>query len=137
MKAIVIGPRPAPGRPRSAKREGGFTLIEVLVAVAILAVALAATSRAASVATDGALETRQRLLATWAGENRIAEMRARRLYPATATTRYTASQGGLALVIDETVSDTPNPVIRRVDLAVADARDPGRVLTRLTAYVSQ
>ena len=114
----------------------GFTLIEVLVAVAILAVALAATSRAASVATDGALETRQRLLATWAGENRIAEMRARRLFPSAATTRYTASQAGLAMVIDETVTDTPNPVIRRVDLAVADARDPGRVLTRLTAYVS-
>jgi general secretion pathway protein I len=53
-----------------------------------------------------------------------------------ATTRYNATQGGLALVIDETVSETPNPIIRRVDLAVADARDPGRVLTRLTAYVS-
>ena len=46
-------------------------------------------------------------------------------------------QGGVALVLDETVSDTANPIIRRVDLAVADARDPGRVLTRLTAYVSQ
>ena len=42
-----------------------------------------------------------------------------------------------ALVIDETVSDTANPTMRRVDLAVSDARDPGRVLSRLTAYVSQ
>jgi hypothetical protein len=40
-------------------------------------------------------------------------------------------------VIDETVTETPNPTIRRVDLAVADARDAQRVLTRLTAYVSQ
>ena len=114
----------------------GFTLIEILVAVAILAVALAATTRAASVATDGALETRQRLLATWAAENRVAEIRARRIFPALATTRYDATQGGLALVIDEVVTGTPNPVIRRVDLAVADAKDPARVLTRLTAYVS-
>jgi general secretion pathway protein I len=114
----------------------GFTLIEILVAVAILAVALAATTRAASVATDGALETRQRLLATWAAENRVAEMRARKIFPLAATTRYDATQGGLALVIDETVTDTPNPAIRRVDLAVAEARDPARVLTRLTAYVS-
>ena len=65
----------------------GFTLIEILVAVAILAVALAATTRAASIATDGTLETRHRLLATWAAQNRVAEIRARRLFPAASTTR--------------------------------------------------
>jgi general secretion pathway protein I len=56
----------------------------VLVAVAILAVALAATSRAASVATDGALETRQRLLATWAGDNRAAQLRPPARFPSPA-----------------------------------------------------
>ena len=115
----------------------GFTLIEILVAVAILAVALAATMRAASLATDGSLEARQRLLATWAAENRVAELRARRIYPPASTTRMNVEQGGLALALDETVTDTPNPIIRRVDLTVADARDPGRVLGKLTAYVSQ
>ena len=115
----------------------GFTLIEILIAVAILAVALAATTRAASLATDGALDTRQRVLATWAGENRIAEIRARAIFPAVATSRLTTDEGGLALVIDETVTETPNPAMRRVDLAISEARDSGRVLTRLTAYVSQ
>jgi general secretion pathway protein I len=118
-------------------KAAGFTLIEILVAVAILAVALAATTRAAGIAADGALETRSRLLATWAAENRIAELRARRVFPAAATTRFEAEEGGLGLSIEETVSDTPNPTIRRVDLAVADAKDRARVLTRLTGYVSQ
>ena len=49
---------------------------------------------------------------------------------------YDATQGGLALVIHEVVGETANPVIRKVDLAVADARDPARILTHLTAYVS-
>lgn len=115
----------------------GFTLVEILVAIAILAVALAATTRAAGVATDGALETRQRLLATWAAENRVAELRARRIFPAAATTRLTTEQGGMSLVIDETVTETPNPAIRRVELSVAEARDTARVITRLTAYVAQ
>lgn len=115
----------------------GFTLIEILVAVAILAVALAATTRAASVATDGALETRHRLLATWAAQNRISEMRARRVFPPVTTTRTNAEQAGLGLIVDETVLETPNPTIRRVELAVADARNPERVLTRLTAYVAR
>jgi general secretion pathway protein I len=118
------------------KKQRAFTLVEILVAIAILAVALAATMRAANIATDGALETRQRLLATWAAENRVAEVRARRLFPATGEARYEASQGGLALVITEVVSDTANPIIRKVDLAVSDARDPARILTHLTAYVS-
>ena len=103
----------------------GFTLIEILVAVAILAVALAATTRAASLATDGALETRQRLLATWAAREPRRRAARVRIFPPAATTRIAAEQGGLALVIEETVTDTPNPTIRRVDLAVADARDPG------------
>ena len=92
---------------------------------------------AASLATDGALETRQRLLATWAAENRAAELRARRVFPAAGTTRLSVEQGNLALVIDEAVSETPNSAIRRIDFAVADARDPQRVLARLTAYVAQ
>jgi general secretion pathway protein I len=136
MTKRELGSPTTRGRQRKG-RVVGFTLIEILVAVAILAVALAATTRAASLATDGTLETRQRLLATWAAQNRIAELRARRIFPAVASTRLTGEQGGMALVIDETVNDTPNPTIRRVDLAIADARDPNRVLTRLTAYVSQ
>ena len=118
-------------------RAVGFTLIEILIAVAILAVALAATTRAASLATDGTLETRQRVLATWTAQNRIAELRARRIFPPVSSNRFETQQAGLSLVVEETVSDTRNPTMRRVDLAVADTRDPGRVLSRLTAYVSQ
>jgi len=116
---------------------GGFTLIEVLIAIAILAVALAATSRAASVAIDGAFETKYRLLATWVAQNRAAELRARRVFPNAGATKFTTTQGGVTLLVDELVSETPNPTMRRVDLAVADARDPGRVLTHLTAYVAK
>jgi len=53
------------------------------------------------------------------------------------TTRLTLDQGGIPMLMDETVTDTPNPIIRRVDLAVSDARSPDRVIGRLTAYVSQ
>jgi general secretion pathway protein I len=117
-------------------RARGFTLIEVLIAIAILAVALAATTRAASVATDGAFETRERLLATWAAQNRVAELRARHAYPAVSVNRFSAAEGGLALSIEETVSETANPAIRRVELAVSEAADTSRVLTKLVAYVA-
>jgi len=123
------------GEPAGRGHASGFTLIEILVAVAILAVALAATTRAAGVATDGARETRERLLATWAAENRIAELRARRVFPSAGTTSFGTQEGNLPLMVEETVSETANPTIHRVDLAVADARAPARVLARLTGYV--
>jgi len=46
------------------------------------------------------------------------------------------TQAGLALTIHEIVSETANPIIHKVDLAVADARDPARILTHVSAYVS-
>ena len=119
------------------KRERAFTLVEILVALAILAIALAATARAASLATDGARETRARLLATWAAANRVAELRARDVFPPAATTVVPVEQGGMSLAVTETVSDTPNPAIRRVELAVADAGQPGRVLATLVAFVGK
>ena len=116
-------------------RARAFTLVEILVAVAILAVALAATMRAGSLATDGARDTRARLLATWAASNRVAEMRARRLFPGPSTSTASVEQGGLSLVVRETVAETPNPTIRRVELSVADAADPARVLTTQVAFL--
>ncbi len=124
-------------RGQRSHRPIGFTLIEILVALVILAVTLAATTRATGVATDGALDTRQRVLATWAAQNRVAEIRARKLFPAPATTQFTTEQGGLALSVEEVVSETPNPTIRRVELTVAEARDTKRVITKLTAHVSR
>ncbi len=118
------------------KRQRAFTLVEILVAVAILAIALAAASRASSVATDGSFETRARLLATWAAENRVAEMRARSIFPGSGTSSFDATEGDESFTIEQVVTDTANPAIRKVELSVADSRDPGRVLTRLVAYVS-
>jgi general secretion pathway protein I len=117
------------------RRHRAFTLVEILVALAILAIALAATTRAAGIATDGARETRARLLATWAAGNRVAEIRARRLFPDPAVTTATVEQGGLSFTLQETVADTPNPTIRRLEISVSDAREPGRILLNHVAFV--
>jgi general secretion pathway protein I len=116
------------------KRTRGFTLIEVLVALAILAVALAAAVRSASVAADGTLELKERLLATWVAQNRIAEYAARPVWPEIGTRAGNAEQGGVAFAWRESVTATPNPLFRRVEVQVYGPRAPERMVATLVGF---
>ncbi len=103
------------------RRAGGFTLVEVLVAMTIAAVALMAAIRATtSLAVDGA-ELRARTLAQWSAENRLVQIRVAREWPNLGRRQFDCSQGGIALLCREDVFQTPNPLFRRVEISVFDA----------------
>lgn len=103
-----------------ARRAGGFTLVEVLVAMTIAAVALMAAIRATtSLALDGA-ELRARTFAQWSAENRLAQIRVAREWPNLGRRQFDCSQGGIALLCREDVFQTPNPLFRRVEISVFD-----------------
>ncbi len=118
-------------------RTKGFTLVEVLVALAILSIALMAALRASGQATNAASELRLRLFAGWVAENRLAEHRARGDWLALGIARGTQRQGGIELAWREEVIATPNPAFRRIDLFVSAPQDPSRVLARLTGFIVQ
>lgn len=122
---------------RAATRCGGFTLVEILVALAILAVALAAGMRAVAQATDSATLLKQRTLALWVAQNRLAAAQLSPTWPAQGSREGDASQAGARFLWRETVSDTPNPAFRRIDVAVADPEAPDYALARLTGYLGQ
>ena len=117
-------------------RRGGFTLVEMLVALAIVAVALTAAMRVLVQAADGAGTLKARTLALWVAQNRLAAAEFERVLPPTGTRRGEAAQAGVAFVWREHVATTPNPVIRRIDVDVAEAAAPDYVLARLTGYVA-
>jgi general secretion pathway protein I len=115
----------------------GFTLVEVLVALAIVSIALLAALRAAGQGTAAVGELRLRLFAGWVAENRLAEHRARGDWLALGIGRGTQSQAGVEFVWREEVIATPNPAFRRVDVFVSAPAEESRALARLTGFVVQ
>ncbi|WP_028452223.1 type II secretion system minor pseudopilin GspI [Chitinilyticum aquatile] len=117
------------------KAERGFTLLEVLVALAIIAIAFAAGSKAVLAGIDGAANLRMRTVALWVAENRLAELTVAAVLPEVGSSSGTVRQGDIELVWEQDVSATPNYSFRRVDLRV---HVPGSdyALARLTGYVS-
>jgi len=115
----------------------GFTLVEVLVALAILATALAAASRVSVMMADSSAELRQRLLAGWTAQNRLAELQARRAWPGVGSRSGEAEQAGLKLTWRETVSTTPNPLFRRIEIRVGESGRDDYALAQLTGYLAR
>ena len=108
----------------------GFTLVEVLVALAIVSIALIAALRAAGQGTSAAGELRSRLLAGWVAENRLAEHRARGDWLPLGIARGARRQGGIEFAWREEVIATPNPAFRRVDVFVYRRRPRSRARWR-------
>lgn len=119
---------------RCAKR-AGFTLIEVLVALAIVSIALTAALRAAGQGTNNVSELRSRLLAGWVAENLLAEHRARQDWPPLGIRRGAAREGGLEFAWREEVISTPNPTFRRVDVRVFASVEESHSLAHFTGFL--
>jgi general secretion pathway protein I len=115
----------------------GFTLVEVLVALAIVAIALAAGFRSVAQSAESATALKARTLALWVAQNRLAAAQLETPGPATGERDGGEVQAGASFVWHETVVGTPNPAFRRVEIAVAEATRPDYVLARLVGYVGR
>jgi general secretion pathway protein I len=116
-------------------RRSGFTLIEVLVALAIVSIALLSALRAAGQGTNNVGELRARLLAGWVAENLLAEHRARRDWLPLGIQRGTEREGGLDLAWREEVIATPNAAFRRVDVRVFASAEESHSLAHLAGFL--
>ena len=114
----------------------GFTLIEVMVALAIVAVTLGAGIRAAGSLTGNMQRLSDMSAAQWCADNRVTNLRLGHLYPDIGDSTWTCDQLGRTYAGRQVVRPTPNPNFRRVDEQMLDEQG-NSILTLSTIFPRQ
>jgi len=121
---------------RHCQPAGGFTLLEVLVALVIVATAFGASLRAVGSLTQNSETLRKATLASWAAENHLVQIRLESTSPAYGVRRVACPQANLQLVCREEVLATPNVHFRRVEVRVYEDGESSSSLADLAHMVS-
>ena len=103
---------------RFGKGRRGFTLVEVLVALVIVAFGMGAVLTAHTSAADSETRLREKTFAEWVGLNQLATERLRSTQPATGTREGDATMAGMPWHWQETVENMDIPGIRRITIRV-------------------
>jgi general secretion pathway protein I len=102
----------------------GFTLIEVLVALAIVAMALMTGLKVSGALVNNAQRQTDALLAQLCADNALLQLRLSQQLPNVGNSRVNCAQADRTFDVALTVRGTPNPSFRRVDAQVFDAQTP-------------
>jgi len=104
---------------KAMTKQRGFTLIEVLVALGIVAIALMAGIRASAALADNTLRQTDVLLAQLCAENEQIKVRLARQLPGIGDTRSECVQAGQTFTVNAVAQITPNPNFRKFSVSVS------------------
>ena len=124
-------------RIENTSRLRGFTLLEVLIGLLVLAIALIALTRTAAVQADQFASLRERTIAGWLAQDLLAETRLGNPFPPTGSSHGTRRFGARDWRWEVRVQASDVPTIRRIDVRVAAAADAGTPLAQLTGFAGQ
>jgi len=124
-------------RRRSDSRPAaGFTLIEVMVALAIAALSLAAVTAAMSQMVDAANSMKERTYASWIAQNKIAELRLANVVPEVSEDSGEIEYAGLEWTWRSNISETGVENLYRVDVAVSFV-DSDATIRTVTGFIGE
>lgn len=119
-------------------RSAGFTLLEVLVALAVLALSLAAAIRASGAYVGNQAYLQERTLGHWVARNTLTELQLESQWPGTGTRSDSARMADLDWEWRATISDTSDEDLRRVEISVwLGDKAKGEPLAGLTGYLER
>lgn len=112
-------------------------MLEVVIALAIVVIGLGAALSTSMNVTDGSYQLRARLYGLWAVQNRMEENLALSAWPDPGDSSGETKMGGINIFWKETVSDTDNPLFRKVVLNAYIGKKSDYSLAELTGYLNR
>jgi len=114
----------------------GFTLLEVLIALTILALSLTAALKTASVASDNSRYLRDKTLAHWVAMNILTEIQIKRQWPTLGRQEGSTQMANRTWYWHLQVKTTIDPELRRLELTVFEQPNTGQPLSLLTGFIA-
>ncbi|SDZ62611.1 type II secretion system minor pseudopilin GspI [Pseudomonas sp. NFIX28] len=127
---------PQPAFKPASRTQRGFTLIEVLVALAIIAVAMSAAVRVAGLMTQSNGLLRDKSIALLAAQTRLAELRLVGRLPPGAK-NIECDQGRLKLRCEQNIGPSTDPRLAKVSVLVLDRSREAPPLARLDTLIAR
>ena len=120
----------------STRRSAGFMLVEVVVALAIVAVGIMAVLKTIGETASSVQRLKEASFAAWIADNRLTEMRLSGQMPSVDETEGDVEFAGRRWHWTANVSQTPVEGLRRIDMTVRREEDPaGSALAKLAGFV--
>ncbi len=118
-------------------RGRGFTLLEVLIALAVVAIVLGAAVRAAGGVAGSAAYLQARTVGDWVARNQIIEAQLAHTWPPVGTSDGTVEMAGREWRWRARVAGTPDPDMRRIEVTVRPKGETDGAQTSLTGYLGR
>jgi general secretion pathway protein I len=119
------------------RRKRGFTLLEVMVALAIVSIGLIAAFNAVIQMAHSTTTLRERAFADWIAMNQLTELRVAGEFPDVGRFDGDVEFAGREWRWEASVSETGVEDLRRVDISVAYIEQPEDLVTLMTGFLSR
>jgi len=119
----------------SRRRNSGFTLLEAMVALVIVALGMMAVNTQLNRYAAASIYIEQKTLASWIATNKLTELSVGPTWPPVGETKEDVEFAGQKWHCAIKVEETQVKNLHRVEVSVSLTSDPGRVVHKVMALI--